>query len=602
MFQQFTVKSQRQLSAARIAAVRAEMHKHRLDGFLVPHADEHQSEYLPENAERLAWLTGFTGSAGFAVLTTQRCVLFVDGRYSLQASQQIDSAVTEIDSLIDNPPSKWFATNVSAGQRIGFDPWLLTISQRREFAKALKKAGAELVQVENLIDACWHDRPADPQGRVIPHPEIHTGKSAALKLAQLGDAIAEAGADAFVMGDLTCIAWTFNIRGADVTHIPVTQAYAILRAAERPLLFIEQSKLEPEARSALEAVCDLYSPPTLAGELARLSIDKRIGCDPFGTSAAIAGLIEKAGGEIVEMRDPVLLPRAIKNDSEIAGSRAAHRRDGVAMARYLRWLDTQPPASLDEIAAATALEEIRRQTATRMNSELAEISFDTISGAGANGAIVHYRVTTETNARLEPGSLYLSDSGAQYADGTTDITRTIAIGAAPPNAARDFTLVLKGHIAIATARFPAGTRGMDLDPLARQFLWKAGKDYGHGTGHGVGAYLSVHEGPQSISKRGAEPLKTGMILSNEPGFYVEGQYGIRIENLVLVRDCADYPGFLEFETLTLAPIDRRLIDISLLDAHERDWLNAYHARVFDTVAPSLEHADSDWLRQACAPV
>ncbi|MEC9344329.1 MAG: aminopeptidase P family protein [Pseudomonadota bacterium] len=612
MFQNFDVRSSPATGASRIAALRAEMEKAGVDAFLVPHADEHQSEYLPASAERLAWLTGFTGSAGFCIVTASEAVLFVDGRYTLQAAQQTDGELFAIESLIDHPPSKWLGANATAGMKVGFDPWLVTIGQKKRFTRALERQGAALVPTANLVDRVWADRPAPPAMPVVQHPLIFAGRSAEDKLADLAGAISESGADFCVLSDTVSVAWAFNIRGGDVSHIPVALAYALIAANGRPVLFVDPARMEDDAAAALAVIADIAAPASLSTTLAAHAEGKRFLCDPALVASAIADCIIEAGGTIVEGRDPVALPRAVKNEAEIAGSRAAHLRDGVAVTRFLAWLDRQAAAQagggvgtivLDEIAAASQLEQFRADTATAMNVELREIAFDTISGAGANGAIVHYRVTTRSNRPLAPGSLYLVDSGGQYEDGTTDITRTIAIGTPPKGAAQDFTLVLKGHIAIATARFPGGTRGLDIDAFARRALWDHGKDYAHGTGHGVGAYLSVHEGPASISRRGEEPLKPGMILSNEPGYYREGVYGIRIENLLLVRE-SDGPGegFLDFETLTLAPIDRRLIDTTLLLPSEIAWLDAYHARVADMLSPHLEDADSAWLASACAPL
>ena len=603
MFQKFDVTASPTTGAPRIAALRAEMEKEGVDAFLVPHADEHQSEYLPPSAERLAWLTGFTGSAGFCIVTADRAVLFVDGRYTLQAATQTDPAVFEVASLIDTPPSSWLGRHARKGMRVAYDPWLITIGQRKGFRRALADREAELVALDNLVDRIWTDRPAPPATPVVTQKMEHAGRSAADKIAELATATAEAGADTCVLTDTVSVAWSFNIRGGDVAHIPVTLAFALVPAEGRPTLFIDPDKLDEAVRAQIESVADIAAPDTLLAQLAKAAAGKRFLCDPALVACAIADAIVEAGGEIVEERDPATLPRAIKNEAEIAGSRAAHLRDGVAVARFLAWLDRQTPGTADEIAVARSLEGFRADTAREMNSELKDISFDTISGAGPNGAIVHYRVTTETNRTLEADSLYLVDSGGQYEDGTTDITRTVAIGEPPAGAAEDFTLVLKGHIAIATARFPEGTRGVDIDGFARRALWERGKDYAHGTGHGVGAYLSVHEGPASISKRGMEPLKAGMILSNEPGYYREGAYGIRIENLVLVRDSeVAGEGFMEFETLTFAPIDRRLIDRSLLTPAEIAWLDAYHTAVHERLAPHLDGEDLAWLNAACAPL
>lgn len=606
MFQDFEVRSQRDQTPPRVAALRAAMAQAQVDAWLVPHADEQQNEYLPPCAERLAWLTAFTGSAGFAVVCAGRAVLFVDGRYTLQAAAQTDPSVFAIESLVETPPHDWLAANAREGWRIGYDPALLTIAGLDRFESAASKAGATLVPLSNLVDSVWTDRPAPPAGAVAIHDLSLAGKSAIDKLAELASGVAAAGAQACVLSDPASVAWAFNIRGSDVAHIPVPLAWAILRREGRPELFIDPAKLGRRVRAYLTQLADLHEPESLEVRLAEVAAHGAVICDPERVNAAVAATIGSAGGKIIRERDPVALPRAVKNEAEIAGTRAAHLRDGVAMVRFLAWLDGRRPGSVDEIDAAAKLEKIRAANARDMESRLEEISFDTISGAGANGAIVHYRVNSETNATLEAGSLYLIDSGAQYRDGTTDITRTVAIGEPPELARQDFTLVLKGHIAVATARFPSGSRGVDLDPLARADLWRAGRDYAHGTGHGVGAFLSVHEGPQSISRRGMEPLRAGMIVSNEPGFYRQGKWGIRIENLLLVRETAEVEGgsiaVHSFETLTLAPIDRRLVEVSLLTGAERQWLDTYHARVLAELSPVLPEAERKWLEQACAPL
>jgi len=602
MFQNFESRSEREQSPTRIVALRERMKSLGIGAFLVPHADEHQNEYLPASAERLAWLTGFTGSAGFAIVTTDRAVLFVDGRYTLQAADQTDPAVISIESLIDTPPSTWLAANAKKGTRIGFDPWLTTLSERKRFDKAAAKAGAELISVENPVDTIWRDRPATPAGPAYLHPLLHAGKPAVEKIADIAEAIRKAGADWHVVVSLVSLAWLFNLRGGDIAHIPLAFGFALVPSEGRPLLFLARHRLDRATLDELSAIVELREPGSLLEGIRDLAKGRKFLCDPDTVSVAVASAIAEAGGEVIEGSDPCALPRATKNEAEIAGSRAAHLRDGVAMVRFLAWLDRQKPGTVDEIGAASRLEEFRASAAREMNSELREVSFDTISGAGANGAIVHYRVTEATNRAIEDNSLYLVDSGGQYVDGTTDITRTVAIGLPPAGAVDDFILVLKGHIAIATTRFPAGTRGMDIDAFARRSLWQVGKDYAHGTGHGVGSFLSVHEGPAAISRRGTEPLKAGMILSNEPGFYRQGLYGIRIENLILVRETADYPGFLEFETLTLSPVDRRLINPAALSPDERRWLNAYHARVLEALSPHLEATDRTWLEVACAPL
>ncbi len=607
MFQTFESKSEPGKVADRVAALRHEMKRARLDAFLVPHADEYQNEYLPPCAERLAWLTGFSGSAGFAIVAAKTATLFVDGRYTLQAQDQTDMSVFSIESLIDLPPEKWLAGNAQKAWRIGFDPALLTIAQAERFGEKAKAMGASLVATKNLVDRIWTDRLPEPTGRISIQKMPQAGERARDKLAKLSKAVADAGADFCMLTDPISVAWAFNIRGDDLAHIPVSLVRAILRAQGDPLIFASATRLNRETDAYLTQLARVCDPSELESKLAELATGgAKVLCDRDRVSAALGNAIRKAGGKIVSGRDPVVLPRAIKNKIEIAGSRAAHLRDGVAVVRFLAWIDRQKPGSVDEIGAAQRLEALRTETATAMGSKLLDISFDTISGAGPNGAIVHYRVTEKSNAVLKPNSLYLVDSGAQYRDGTTDITRTVAIGDPYDQARTDFTLVLKGHIAIATARFPKGTRGVDLDALARIALWRHGMDYAHGTGHGIGSYLSVHEGPQSLSRRGMEPLVPGMILSNEPGFYREGRHGIRIENLLLVHDAQHLStGNVEtmgFETLTLAPIDQSLIDTSLMTRDELIWLDSYHAHVLNELAPHLDKRDREWLENACLPL
>jgi Xaa-Pro aminopeptidase len=576
-----------------------------LTGFLVPHGDEHQSEYPPPSSERLAWLTGFTGSAGFAIVLKDIAAIFVDGRYTLQAAAQVDPVFAR-EHLIENPPAKWLAAHAHAGDRIGYDPWLLTLADVRRFTEAAKSAGAELVPIEaNPIDALWLDRPAPPLGAVALHPASLAGEEAAAKIARLQALVAAKNADAAVLTQPDSIAWLLNIRGSDVAHNPTALAFAVLPASGQPALFVDGRKLSNSIRTALASLAEIEAPASLAAGLAALR-GKRVLLDPQATADAIRKMIADAGGTVVEGQDPVALPKARKNETELAGMRRAHLRDGAAMVRFLHWLDEATPGSLDEIAAAEGLRAFRAEAAAKDGMELVDLSFDTISGAGPNGAIVHYRVTPETNRRLEAGSLYLVDSGAQYRDGTTDITRTVAIGAPTAEMRERFTLVLKGHIALATARFPVGASGAQLDTLARIALWKAGCDYDHGTGHGVGAFLSVHEGPARISKMGTVPLEPGMVLSNEPGYYKPGAYGIRTENLVIVTPPAAIPGgdrdMLGFETLTLCPIDRRLVDVALLTAGEIAWFNAYHAWVATSLTPLLDASDRDWLIAATAPI
>ncbi|RTE94615.1 MULTISPECIES: aminopeptidase P family protein [Bradyrhizobium] len=586
---------------ARLAAFREELARRKLAGFVVPRADQQQNEYVPPSEERLAWLTGFTGSAGFAVVLTQEAALFVDGRYTLQAAKQVDAKAWVVESLIDPPPESWVSAHLKAGDRLGFDPWLHTFAAAERLSAACAKAGAELVAVDsNPIDAIWQDRPQPPLAPVAVHGLQHAGISEAEKLTQIRSEIGKLGVDALVLSDSHAVAWTFNIRGADVAHTPLPLSYALVPKDGRPTIFIDNRKLSNLTRDHLEQSADVREPDAMAPTLMALAKSgAAIALDSATAADALSRLIAGAGGKPVRGSDPIALLKAVKNATEIKGTQTAHRRDALALARFLAWVDREAPSGkLTEIDAVEALETFRRDTGA-----LKDVSFPTISGTGPNGAIVHYRVTRKSNRRIAPGDLLLIDSGAQYEDGTTDVTRTMAVGE-PTNEMRDrFTRVLRGHIAIARAVFPDGTTGAQLDTLARQYLWAAGVDFEHGTGHGVGSYLSVHEGPARISKLGTTPLKRGMILSNEPGYYKTDGFGIRIENLELVV-AADIKGAEKpmnaFETLTLAPIDRRLIHAAMLSKDELDWLNAYHARVRSEVGPALDEATRAWLDQATA--
>ncbi len=588
----------------RVARLRGKLKRRSLAGFLVPRGDEHMNEYVPPGAERLRWLTGFSGSAGLAVILERKAAVFVDGRYTLQVRDQVDMTVFETLLAPENKPGDWLKKHLKKGDRLGYDPRLHSVNSVAELRKAVAQAGASLApQDANPVDAIWDDQPPPPAARVTPQPLKYAGEGAAKKLSRLRKALNKSHVGAAVVTMPDSIAWAFNIRGGDVPHTPLPLAFAILHAGAKPELFIDPAKLGARVKKSLGAVARLRKPDELESRLAALGKKKiKVRLDPDTGNAWIGEILTRAGAVIDRGPDPCVLPKAKKNAAEIKGAREAHMRDGGAMCRFLAWLDREAPSGkLDEIAAAQKLESLRADT-----GKLKEISFDTISGAGANGAIVHYRVTRSTNARLKPGSLYLVDSGGQYADGTTDITRTVAIGRPARDMRRHFTLVLKGHIAIATTRFPKSTRGADLDAFARRALWGAGLDYDHGTGHGVGSYLSVHEGPANISRRGGVPLEPGMILSNEPGFYRAGKYGIRIENLVLVSEPEKPTGgerdMMAFETLSLAPIDRRLVDPALLDAAELAWLNAYHARVLKEIGPGLESGDKAWLKRATAPL
>lgn len=586
----------------RLAALRSAMQAAGVDGWLVPRADAHQGEYVPPRDERLAWLTGFTGSAGFAVALTDKAAVFVDGRYTLQAADQVDGDVFEITSLIENPPSAWLSRNAWEGARIAFDPWLHPKTDVERFTAALAQPGGELVALDrNLIDEAWEDQPAAPRASIKVHDDAFAGESHISKRGRLGDELKDADIDATVLTLPDSIAWLLNIRGGDIPRNPVPLVFAILRASGAATLFAEDEQVDQALKDHLGRDVSILPKAALSEALSRLG-DQRVALDPASCPMAVAHAVEAAGGEIVWRQDPCIMPKATKNEVEIEGARSAHRRDAPAVARFLRWLDDEAPkGELTEIDIARRLEAERRAT-----NQLLDISFDTISGGGPNAALPHYRVSRDSNRTLNPGELMLVDSGGQYRDGTTDITRTMATGAAKPEAVRAFTLVLKGMINLSMIRFPKGTAGRDIDVLARAALWKAGLDYNHGTGHGVGSYLCVHEGPARIAKVGVTPLAPGMILSNEPGYYLEGAFGIRIENLIVVTEPEVVEGgeiaMMGFETLTLAPIDTRLIDKALMTVEEIDWLNAYHARVLAEIGPELDGEDRVWLERACAAI
>ena len=596
-------------SSVRLAALRGELARRGLDGFIVPHADEHQGEYLPARAERLAWLTGFDGSAGAAVVLADKAALFVDGRYTLQAEAQVDGALYAHRHLIDEPPAKWIEENLPAEGTLGYDPWLHTDNQVKRLEAAVGKAGGDLVAcAENPIDAVWRDQPPPPLSPVMAQADDFAGKASAAKRQEMAEALRTAGAEAAVITQPDSIAWLLNVRGGDVSHTPLPLSFALLRDDATTEWFVDRRKLSPGLDAHLGNAVTLRRPDELGPALDALGVaGKRVLADPATAAAWLFDRLTGSGATPVRAADPCQLPKARKNAVELEGTRRAHRRDGAAVTRFLAWLAAEAPRRADnggisEIEAADKLRGFRRD-----NEHYRDLSFDTISGAGPNGAIVHYRVTETSNRHLGAGELYLVDSGAQYLDGTTDVTRTVAVGEPTAEMRRHFTLVLKGHIALATARFPAGTSGSQLDTLARLPLWQAGLDYDHGTGHGVGSYLGVHEGPQRISKMpnriGLEP---GMILSNEPGYYKTGAYGIRIENLVTVVELPRVEGgerdMLGFETLTLAPIDLTLVEPSLLSAGEIAWLDAYHARVREAIGPQVDGDTAAWLGAATRPL
>lgn len=574
----------------RLAALRAELARLALDGFVVPLTDEHMSEYVGLYARRLEWLTGFSGSAGTAAILADKAAIFVDGRYTLQVRQQVDAGLYSFHDVPAEPVTGWLAANAPAGARIGYDPWLTT----RAFLVAATNAGIHMEPVaDNPVDAIWTDQPAPSDAPAEIHPLEYAGRESADKRNQIAHILKERQADALILTQLDEIAWLFNIRGKDVPRTPVVRAFAILEADARATLFLDPEKSTPELVAHLGPDIAIRSYTDFSEGVRTLS--GKIWVDPATTVSAIPDALDQAGAECFMAPGPVLLPRAIKNPVEIAGARAAHLRDGTAVTRFLHWIDSEAPkGAIDELAAEARLEAFRRES-----DMLRDLSFDSISGFGPNGAVVHYRATPATNRKFSGHSLYLIDSGGQYPDGTTDITRTIAIGTPSDEMRTCFTRVLKGHIALATIRFPQGASGGQLDVLARQFLWAAGMDYAHGTGHGVGSYLSVHEGPQRIATaRSDEVLQPGMIISNEPGYYATDAWGIRIENLILVREDprpGDQRPMLAFDTLTLAPIDQRLIVISMLTPAEIAWIDNYHARVRTALTPLLDVTTAEWL-------
>jgi Xaa-Pro aminopeptidase len=585
----------------RLAALRAGLRTAGLDGFVVPLADEHLSEYVGLYARRLEWLTGFSGSAGTAIVLANEAAIFVDGRYTIQVRREVDPDLYAYVAVTDQTPLKWLEQHLAPDMRIGHDPWLCSIAFAEAADAALRRAGAQWVPVQaNPIDAIWTDRPAPSAAPACIHPLEYAGRSSADKRADIAQQIRALGADHLVLGALDEVAWLFNIRGSDVPRTPVVRAFGLLAAEGRAVLCIDAAKIDDSVRAQIGADVALHPYDAFAELLGALPDQARVLVDPQTAACAIAAALQ--GRDLVRAPSPIILAKAVKNEIELAGARRAHRRDGAAMARFLQWLDAAVPSgTVDELSAQERLEAFRRD-----GGELVDLSFDTISGYGANGAVVHYRAAPATNQKLAGDGLYLVDSGGQYRDGTTDITRTIAVGQ-PTATMRDrFTRVLKGHIALATARFPRGTKGSQLDVLARLQLWAEGLDYAHGTGHGVGSFLSVHEGPQRISAAGGDqPLLPGMIISNEPGYYEADHFGIRIENLVAVREDprpGDTRPMLAFDTLTLAPIDRRLIDPALLSPAEIAWVDAYHARVRDELSPLLDASAQAALDRQTRPL
>ena len=603
MRQTFDIKGGPQDGRAHLPLVREQLVAQGIDGLYIPHDDEYQNEYLPDANERLAWVSGFTGSFGSAFVFTDRAVIFADGRYTLQVADQTDPDLWEVQAVPEPGPFGWLKSQDMTGKRIGYDPKLMSPNDVAAMGTAAKAAGAELVSVaNNPIDLAWADRPDQPAALVVPHEVKFAGVAHDEKRVQIGQDLKAEKLDAAVITSPASIAWAFNIRGGDVSCTPLPLGRAILFADGSADLFLDEVKVSDALRQHLGNSVTLRPLADLEKGLAELK-GKTVSVDPDVASAWFFDQLEQASATPVRQRDPVALPKACKNEAELAGSAAAHIRDGVALTRFLHWLDTDAQSGeITEIDAAIKLEEFREDL-----GGLNDLSFPTISGAGPNGALPHYRVSTASNRKLERGSLYLVDSGGQYLDGTTDVTRTVPIGDPSADMRRHYTLVLKGHISLAMVRFPKGTTGTHLDVLARHALWQAGLDYQHGTGHGVGVYLGVHEGPQRIAKAwNSVPLETGMIVSNEPGYYRAGQYGIRIENLQYVTPPAAIEGgeldMYGFECLTFAPLARDLIDLAHLTKDERDWVDAYHVQVYELLADRLDGPVKDWLRAACMPL
>ncbi len=598
-----------QTHEARLDALRTELDKRGLDGFVIPISDEHMSEYVGSYAQRLHWLTGFGGSAGSAAVLREKAAMFTDGRYTVQVREQVDGKLYDYEDVPATSPAKWIAANAPEGAKIGYDAWLHGVDWAEQAEKLFAKKGIELVPVDsNPIDAVWADRPQPSLEAAVPHDDKFAGRSSADKRAEVADWLKSEGYDATVITALDSVAWLLNMRGVDVDNTPVALSYVLAHADGTAELFIAPEKVTPELTQHLGNAVRVRDRADFQPALARLS-NKTVAVDPNHAVAGIFHALEQGGAKVVRDADPAVMPKAIKNPAEQQGHRDAQARDGAAVVKYLRWIEENAPSGeVDELTAAAKLREFRG-----LSPDMKDTSFDTISAAAGHAALPHYKVDEDSNINIPPSSIYLCDSGGQYPDGTTDITRTVWVGPGEPTAEMvdRNTRVLKGHIELDRARFPDQTTGGALDVLARMHLWAAGVDYGHGTGHGVGSYLAVHEGPQRISKPGGAfpgtetPLSEGMILSNEPGYYKAGEFGIRIENLVLVVD-AEIEGaegkYLTFETLTHVPLDRRLVDKAMLTPQEIDWWNAYHAKTREILAPQLEGEDLAWLERECAPL
>ena len=598
-----------QTHEARLDGLRTELAKRGLDGFVIPISDEHMSEYVGSYAQRLHWLTGFGGSAGSAAVLKDKAAMFTDGRYTVQVREQVDGKLYDYEDVPATSPAKWLAEHAPEGAKIGYDAWLHGVEWVEAAEKLFAKKGIELVAVDgNPIDAVWADRPEPSKAEAVPHDDKFAGRSSAEKRAEVADWLKQEGYDATVISALDSVGWLLNMRGRDIENTPVALSYVLAHADGTADVFLAPEKVTPELVKHLGNAVRVRDRAEFEPALADLA-GKTIAVDPKHAVAGIFHALEAGGAKIVREDDPAVLPKAIKTQAEQQGHRDAQARDGAAMVKYLRWIEENAPSGeIDELTAAAKLRELRG-----LSADLKDTSFDTISAAAGHAALPHYKVDEDSNIPIPPSSIYLCDSGGQYLDGTTDITRTVWVGPGEPTAEMidRNTRVLKGHIELDLARFPDGTSGGALDALARMHLWQVGMDYGHGTGHGVGSYLSVHEGPQRISKPGGAfagtgaPLREGMILSNEPGYYKPGEYGIRIENLVLVVD-AKIEGsegkYLTFETLTHVPLDRRLVDKTLLTDREVQWWNEYHAKTRAILAPQLEGEDLAWLERECAPL
>ena len=600
MFQSFEDSARPEQGPPRLAALRDLLPREGLTGFLVPRADAHQGEYVAPHDARLAWLTGFTGSAGFACVLPHVAGVFIDGRYRTQVKGQVDLAHFTPVPWPETGLADWLRAQLPNGGVIGFDPWLHTADEIGKLEEALAGTAITLRPGPNALDRIWTDQPAPPAGLITPYPDDLAGETSAAKRARLAEGLRKAGQSAAVLTLADSLAWLLNVRGADIPRNPVPHGFAVLHDNGHLTLFADPAKCDDALRAHLGT--DVTLRPVTAFGAGLRSLTGPVRVDRATAPLWVSMELAEAGVPCVWGQDPCILPKATKTPAEIAATTEAHLRDAAAMVEFLCWFDAQPAGSLTEIEVATALEGFRRAT-----NALRDISFETIAGTGPNGAIMHYRVSNSSNARLEPGHLIVVDSGGQYLDGTTDITRTLPVGEVGDTEKACFTRVLQGMIGISRLRFPKGLAGRDIDAIARAPLWAAGLDFNHGTGHGVGVYLCVHEGPQRISRVSDVPLQPGMILSNEPGYYREGSFGIRIENLIVVREApalagADDRAMFSFDTLTWVPIDRRLVLPGLMTAEERAWLNAYHAACHDKIAPRLSEAARIWLAGATAPL